>query len=51
MSGEDRQDAPKGCHVLTWSKIAVGMASVAHAFGASTIPEILPSQGQQDSNK
>ncbi|KAG5623834.1 hypothetical protein H5410_009052, partial [Solanum commersonii] len=32
----------------TWSKIAVGMARVATALGASTIPEILPSQGQHE---
>jgi len=35
----------------TWSKIAVGMARVATALGASTIPEILPSQGQHESKR
>jgi len=27
------------------------MANVAQALGASTIPDILPSQGQQDSRR
>jgi hypothetical protein len=35
----------------TWSNIAVGMASVATALGASTIPDILPSHGQHDSKR
>lgn len=29
----------------------VGIASVATAFGESTIPEILPSHGQHESNR
>lgn len=33
---------------MSWSKMDVGIARVATAFGASTMPEILPSQGQQD---
>ena len=33
------------------SKMANGMASVATAFGTSTIPLILPSQGMQDNIK
>lgn len=35
----------------TWSKMAVGNARVAQAFGTSTIPEMRPSQGAQESNK
>lgn len=37
--------------LYTWSKIAVGIARVATALGASTIPEILPSQGQHESKR
>ena len=37
--------------VITWSKMAVGIARVATALGESTIPEILPSQGQHDSRR
>nr|GMC64092.1 hypothetical protein Iba_chr02dCG1640 [Ipomoea batatas] len=33
----------------TWSKMAVGIASVATALGESTIPDIRPSQGQHES--
>mgnify|MGYP004356303505 CR=1 FL=1 len=33
------------------SKIASGTASVATAFGTSTIPEMRPSQGQHDRSK
>lgn len=38
-------------NIFTWSNIAIGMASVAQALGASTIPDILPSHGQQDSKR
>lgn len=38
-------------HHSTWSKMAVGIASVATALGESTIPEIRPSQGQHESKR
>jgi hypothetical protein len=38
-------------HMRTWSKMARGMASVAQALGASTMPEMRPSAGQQDSSR
>ena len=34
---------------VTWSKMAMGMAKVQQALGESTMPEMRPSQGQQDS--
>ena len=43
-----------GCQVGmpgTWSKIAMGMASVAHALGMSTMPDSRPSHGQHDSSR
>jgi len=34
-----------------WSKMAVGIASVQHALGTSTMPDTRPSQGQHDSSR
>lgn len=34
---------------VTWSKMAMGMARVQQALGESTMPDMRPSQGQQDS--
>jgi len=36
---------------ISWSNIAVGMARVVTALGESTIPDILPSQGQHESKR
>jgi hypothetical protein len=35
----------------SWSKMAVGMARVATALGTSTMPEMRPSQGQQERSR
>lgn len=50
---EDGKNCPQFQFTLlsTWSKMAVGIASVAKAFGESTIPEILPSHGQHDKSR
>ncbi|KAL3813670.1 hypothetical protein ACJIZ3_014938 [Penstemon smallii] len=40
-----------GLRINTWSNIAIGIARVATALGASTMPEILPSHGQHDNRR